>query len=172
MLIDDYTFEIFTPPCDPTAVRFSAKAHLAADIAQVLPYLNAALEGTAFHPAAHALLWDKGGHKVAFKAREIGVSNVEDRDEALQELAELVELVNRTWEKRDKIIPSMAVRERPTPMKVYQLLPKSNCGVCGETSCWTFAAKLVSGQVQLAACPSLLEDVHCDNLAALQEMVV
>ena len=56
MLIDDYTFEIFTPPCHPTAVRFSAKAHLAVDISQVLPYLNAALEGTAFHPAAPRLI--------------------------------------------------------------------------------------------------------------------
>ena len=41
MLIPAYELEVFTPPCDPGAERFSAVAHLPADIRDALPYLNA-----------------------------------------------------------------------------------------------------------------------------------
>jgi len=43
MLIENYELEVFTPPCDPGAERYAAKAHLTADISEILPYLNATL---------------------------------------------------------------------------------------------------------------------------------
>ncbi len=84
MLIEHYDLEIFTPPCDPGAERFSAKARLMVDISAVLPYLNATLRGAVYTPAAAALIWKKAGHNIAFHAYEIGVSNVEDRDAAVE----------------------------------------------------------------------------------------
>ena len=41
MLIENYDLEIFTPPCDPGAERYAARARLTVDISEVLPYLNA-----------------------------------------------------------------------------------------------------------------------------------
>jgi len=113
MLIETYDLEVFTPPCDPVAARYAAKAHLACDISGVLPYPNATLQGAIYLPQAQALTWMKAGHSVAFHAREIAVSNVEDGDEAQKELQGVIDLVNRTWERRSEITPNVASRQRP-----------------------------------------------------------
>ncbi len=107
MLIEHYDPEIFTPPCDPGAERFAARALLLADISEALPYLNATLRGAVYTQAAAALTWKKGGHNIAFHAYEIATSNVEDRDAAVKELEGLVDLVNRTWERRAEIMPDL-----------------------------------------------------------------
>ena len=96
MLIEKYDLEVFTPPCEPGAERFSAIGRLVTDISGVLPYLNAVLRGAVYYPDAQALTWKKGGHNIAFHAYEIATSNVDDRDAALKELEGLIDLVNRT----------------------------------------------------------------------------
>jgi hypothetical protein len=49
MLIDKYDLEIFTPPCDPGAERYAAKARLEVDISAVLPYLNTTPRGASIY---------------------------------------------------------------------------------------------------------------------------
>jgi hypothetical protein len=82
MLIEKCDLEVYTPPCDPGAERYAARARLNADISEVLPYLNATLRGAVYQPAAQALIWKKAGHNIAFHAYEIATSNVEDRQGA------------------------------------------------------------------------------------------
>lgn len=172
MLIDTYDLDIFTPPCEPGAERYSAVARLTTDITDVLPYLNATLRGAVHHQAANALTWKKGGHNIAFHAFEIATSNVVDRDAAIKELDGLVQLVNRTWERRAELTPSYHKRQRPTPMAVYQLLPKTNCKQCGEETCYIFALNLSVGQHQLAECPLLSEPDYAGKRRQLEEMVI
>jgi len=172
MLIEHYDLEVFTPPCEPGAERFSAIARLVTDISPVLPYLNATLRGAVYNGAANALTWKKGGHNLAFHAYEIATSNVEDREAAIKELDGLIDLVNRTWERRAEITPDHTTRQRPTAMAVYKLLPGTNCRQCGQPSCWNFALKLVASQVALAACPPLGEPAYAERLAALEALLV
>ena len=42
-----------------------------------------------------------------------------------------------------------------TPIEVYKLLPKSNCGACGAATCMAFAAAVIKQEKQLAACTHL-----------------
>ena len=42
-----------------------------------------------------------------------------------------------------------------TAVDIYKLLPKTNCGKCGMSSCFGFAAKLASHQVALDNCPNM-----------------
>lgn len=171
MLIEEYDLEVFTPPCEPGAERYAAKALLPVDISEALPYLNATLRGAIYHREAQALTWKKGGHNVAFHAREIATSNVADRDVAVEELDGLVELVNRTWERREAIEPSYETRQRPAPVAVYQLLPQTNCRQCGEPTCFTFALKLVAAQKTPADCPPLQEPAYAEQLATLEALL-
>lgn len=171
MLIEKYDLDVFTPPCEPGAERFSAFARLAADIREILPYLNATLRGAAYNASAPALTWKKGGHNIAFHPDRIAVSNVPDRDAAIREVEGLIKLVNRTWERRAEIEPSYEVRRRPTMMEVYKLLPRSNCKGCGEASCFVFANKLVAGQVDLRSCPVLNEAECAEQQARLATLL-
>lgn len=171
-LIETYDVEVFTPPCDPGAPRFAARARLRTDISQALPYLNAALRGAVYHPGAPALIWKKGGHTIAFHPYEVATSNVEDQDGALHELRGLIELVNRTWERRDEITPDHHTRQRLTPMALYALLPRTNCKRCGEATCFTFGLRLASSQRQVDECPPLLEPEQAAARAALLDLMV
>jgi ArsR family metal-binding transcriptional regulator len=171
MLIEHYDLDVFTPPCEPGAERFSAIARLTVDISDVLPYLNATLHGAVYHPAAHALTWKRGGHHLAFHAYQIATGNVEDYDMAVTEIDGLIALINRTWEHRSEITPDTESRQRPPLMAVYKLLPQTNCKQCGEPTCYAFAIKLTVSQKQLADCPPLYAPSHADQLAALQDLV-
>jgi ArsR family metal-binding transcriptional regulator len=168
MLIEKYDVEVFTPPCEPGAERFAARARLNTDISEVLPYLNATLHGAFYHPGANALTWKKGGHNIAFHAYEIATSNVEDREGAEKEIKALIELVNHTWERRAEITPDTKTRQRPTPMVVYKLLPNTNCKQCGEQSCYSFALKLTALQKKIADCPLLFDQANAEKRLALE----
>jgi ArsR family metal-binding transcriptional regulator len=172
MLIEKYDLEIFTPPCDPGAERYASRARLNVDIAELLPYLNATLRGAVYLPEAKALTWKKGGHNIAFHAYEIATSNVEDRDGAEKEIKGLIDLLNRTWERRAEITPDHSTRQRPTPMAIYKLLPNTNCKQCGEPTCYTFALKLAVSQKKLADCPPLTEPKYAEKLAGLEVIII
>lgn len=172
MLIEKYDLEVFTPPCEPGAERFSAVARLTVDISEALPYLNAVLRGAVYLPEANALTWKKGGHNIAFHAYQVATSNVEDREGAEKELKGLIDLINRTWERRDEITPDYRTRQRPTPMAIYKLLPNTNCKMCGEPTCFSFALKLAASQRKLSDCTVLDEPQYAENRAALEEIVI
>lgn len=42
-----------------------------------------------------------------------------------------------------------------TPLQVYKLLPKSNCGDCGVSTCMAFAAAVIKQEKRFADCPFL-----------------
>jgi len=172
MLIEKYDLEVFTPPCEPGAERYAAKAHLTIDASEVLPYLNATLRGAVYHPSAQALTWKKGGHNIAFHAYEIATSNVDDRDGAEKEIKGLIDLVNRTWERRAQITPNTTTRQRPTPMAIYKLLPNTNCKQCGESTCYSFALKLAISQKKVTDCPPLAEPQYAESLTLLEEIII
>lgn len=155
MRIDDYALEVFTPPCKPGAERYSAVAHLSNDIADVLPYLNATLRGASYLPMANALTWKRADRLVVFHADRVAVSNVIDRAEAIGELERMIELVNRTWDRRATITPDFQAQKRPPPMAIYQHLPRSNCRECGEATCMAFAFGLSQGKNTVEECPAL-----------------
>ena len=172
MLIERYDLEVFTPACDPGAERYAARARLKTDISEILPYLNATLRGAIYLPTANALTWKKGGHSIAFHSYEIAVSNLEDRDGAEQELKRLIDLANRTWERRTEITPDATTRQRPTPLAIYKLLPNTNCKRCGEPTCYTFALKLATAQKNLSECPSLAEPQFTDQRTGLDAILI
>jgi ArsR family metal-binding transcriptional regulator len=171
MLIDRYDLEVFTPPCGPGTERLSAIARLVTDIGAVLPYLNATLPGAVYNAAAPALTWKKGGHTVVFHPYQIAVSNVEDRAAAIKEMEGLIRLVNRTWDRRAELKPDHEMHRRPGPMEVYRLLPQTNCRVCGQPTCYTFAIKLVLGKVELVDCPTIQEPECAGQWAQLQGLL-
>jgi len=57
-------------------------------------------------------------------------------------------------------------------MAIYQQLPQTNCKACGSPTCFTFAIRLAAAQVELEACPVLLEPWRAMQLAAVRAMVV
>lgn len=50
------------------------------------------------------------------------------------------------------------LKNRVTPIQLYKLTPKTNCGECGFASCLAFATQVVVGQGDINSCPHLEEN--------------
>lgn len=171
MLIEHYDLDVFTPPREAGGEKYSASARLAADISDVLPYLNATLPGAVYQHAANALTWKQGEQHWTMYANQIAIGNVGDYDLAVTKIGEMIDLINRTWERRAEISPDFKARQRPPLMAVYKLLPQINCRQCGEPTCYAYAIKLAAAQKTLADCPPVQDPQYADQLAALHDLI-
>jgi 4Fe-4S ferredoxin len=57
-----------------------------------------------------------------------------------------------------------------SPIEIYKLLPKENCGKCNYPNCMAFAVKMVSKKAFLADCPLLKEPKYIRQMIALREI--
>jgi ArsR family metal-binding transcriptional regulator len=146
---------------------WSAKAHLQDDITEVLPYLNAELEGADYDHDSKVLIWATKGRKHAFRPHEIAVAPVEFREEGDRLISNLVATVNDIWDRRQEIRPDLKRRKRPTLMDVYRLLPKSNCKKCGYPTCMGYAADLRAAKTEPSKCP----DLSPENEGKIRQLV-
>ena len=105
------------------------------------------------------------------RPQEIAVTNLEDRDDARRVVEGLVKTINNTWERRAEIQPDYRKRERLKHTDIYKLLPGTNCGVCGEPSCFIFALKVAAGQAEIGLCQPLLSDEYRTNREKLTKLV-
>ena len=60
-------------------------------------------------------------------------------------------------------------KERFQPLQIYQLLPRTNCKLCGCASCYAFAFSLINRTKKPVDCPELLTDAFGKVLKRLNE---
>ncbi len=155
--------ETSLPPCHPGEVEWlRAEAALTDDISPAFPYLNALMKGTIYDPKNETLNFHLGGRGVTLHARKAVVTRLQDREDAEKVLERLRKLINRTYNRRGQIEPSYKSRTKLTVLELYRLLPKTNCGACGEPTCMAFAVKLASETVLINRCKPLFEESHAE----------
>jgi ArsR family metal-binding transcriptional regulator len=154
MLLEDFEYQVATSKCDRSAARLSAVAEFEADVSCVFPYLSARFEDCEHNPAARFIRLKSDGRVYAIHPRKI-VTVVEDISEAQPIFGHIRDVINNTWERRDDFTPREKPRVRATAIEVYKLLPRTNCGECGERTCMAFAVKLTFGTVRLEECPAV-----------------
>lgn len=155
MLLKSYTREISRPECNPSFQSLHCIAHLDQDISEVLPYLNAALGGFEYIKDPPAVTLKIHGKLITVRPREIAINALSDEEEADKILEWLKREINETWEKRKEITPSYEGAPRPKFLEILKLLPKTNCGKCGQTTCTVFATLVAQGAKTPEHCPPL-----------------
>ena len=145
MLLKNYTKEIFRPECNPGFQSLHCIAHLDQDIAKVLPYLNAVLGGFEYLKEPPAVTFKAQGKIITVHPREIAVNALRDEDEADKIIQWLVREINEAWEKRNDITPSYEGSPKPKVLEILKLLPKTNCGECGQPTCMVFSSLVIQG---------------------------
>jgi ArsR family metal-binding transcriptional regulator len=147
-------------PClaDPRKIRFHARP--AADLSPALPYLNAVLPKAVYHHAALALTFAEEYRTICLQPHLITGAKADDVEDARRLLDWLKALINETWERRDGIVPSYERRERLTPLPLFKLLPKGDCGACGLPTCLAFAVELAAERVSVLRCAPLFDAAH------------
>ena len=155
MLLKGYRKEIFRPECNPQFQSLHCIAHLDQDVTEVLPYLNAVLGGHQYLQDPPALTLKVHGKLITLHPREIAVNALKDEVEADNILEWLKQEINETWRKRDTIEPSFETPDQPRIFDILKLLPKTNCGECGQATCMVFASLVAQGVKGADDCPPL-----------------
>ena len=156
MLLKGYRKEIFRPECNPQFQSLHCIAHLDEDITEVLPYLNAVLEGHQYLKEPPSLTLKVHGKLITLHPREIAVNALKDELEADRILQWLKQEINETWQKRDALVPSFDTPAQPRILDILKLLPKTNCGECYQPTCTVFASLVAQGVKGVEDCPPLV----------------
>lgn len=158
-LIDSYEVKMATPDCHPGATSFNIFIALQDDISEVLPYLNAALEGhTDYRHEDGILLWAGEEKQHAFRPHEIAISSFEEDEDGAGYAKSIVEKVNNIWNRREEITPSnTGIDPLPRVLDLYKLLPRTNCGKCGFPTCMAYAVELRVDATKVSLCQDLPE---------------
>jgi ArsR family metal-binding transcriptional regulator len=154
MLLEDFEYRVETAKCDSSATRLAVIAELEADVSCVFPYLNAMFHDCQYNPETRVVRFKSGGRVYAVHPTMI-VTGVADISEAQPVLTHVRDVINNAWERRSEITPRNEPRVRTSVLEVYVLLPRTNCGECGQKTCMAFAVKLASRATRLEECPAL-----------------
>jgi ArsR family metal-binding transcriptional regulator len=158
MLLEGYKKEMFRPKCNPGFQSVHCVAHLEQDLSEVLPYLNTALGGGDYIKSPPPLTLRVHGKLITLHAREIYVNALNDETEAEKILKWLKSEINTAWEKRTEIEPKFESRPAARMLEILKLLPKTNCGKCGEATCTVFAVQATQGVKNQEDCPELTDE--------------
>ena len=157
MLLKGYRKEIFRPGCNPQFQSLHCIAHLDQDVNEVLPFLNSVLGGHQYLKDPPALTLKVHGKLITLHPREIAINALKNEGEADKILEWLKQEINETWRKRYTIEPSFETPDQPRIFEILKLLPRTNCGECGQATCMVFASLVAQGVKGAVDCPPLDE---------------
>ncbi len=142
----------FIQPCTTDANRIRVVATLSRDISELFPYLNTYLKTAIYNKKGQTLTYNYGPKIIVFTKDDVKVSKLLNETDAFETLDYIKDFVNDCYDKKDTIKPDDKKRNLPSPFDVYEILPRLNCGKCGEATCMAFAAKFVAGKYNPLSC--------------------
>lgn len=168
-LIADYRIEFEEDHHSHGSSRYLPVIVLPVDISAAFPYLNAVLDDAIYDHENLVLIGVSNKRKYAFRPHEIRIGVTTDASHAPRVAAEIVDLVNRVWADRDRIVPSTRKRKLPPVYDIFRALPRTNCKACGCT-CLAFAARLHSGEARLEDCALLSQPEYAANRQQIADL--
>lgn len=138
----------------------------------VLPYL-ATLPGViAYNPETYTLTFRRQPGFLTLYSDKVYITQVNDTQQGLDLLKALTDAINATWERRAELVALTIRRHAPRPLDIWTLLPQTNCGQCGESTCMAFACNLLLQNRSVAEClPLMAESTFIDRRATLEAML-
>jgi ArsR family metal-binding transcriptional regulator len=138
----------------------------------VLPYL-ATLPGIiAWNPESLTLTFRRSHGFMTLYNDKVYITQVVDAAEGIELLESLKDAVNAVWEKRAELIAVTARKRAPRHLDIWELLPRTNCGKCGEATCLALAVAVLQQKRPLTDCRPLQSDSSfADRKATLEALL-
>ena len=139
---------------------------------EVLPYL-ATLPGViAYNPEICTLTLRRQPGFITLFADQVKITQVKDAQEGLALFAALEEAINMVWDQRSSLVAMTMGKRAPNHLDIWELLPRTNCGLCGEATCLAFAVSLLQQKRKLSECFPLMADSASDERRASLEAII
>ncbi|WP_407354914.1 (Fe-S)-binding protein [Methanolobus sp. WCC5] len=105
-----------------------------------------------------------------YSTGNVTMTMISDTDEAEEILNDLMKSINDAIRKGIKA-SSSGEKVRVDHNEIYKYLPGTNCHICGEQSCYSFAIRLMAKETTLDRCTPLLEQKYTVNLEHLKVLM-
>jgi ArsR family metal-binding transcriptional regulator len=154
-------------PCIADSSKFRVIANIAPPLGGTLKVLEPLFSRGKYSDKIGALIIQKGEViTTIYGSGKVTMTMIRSEGEARDSLQNLKNTINEAIVKG--VVPAPREKVRVEPMEIYKYLPQTNCGKCGEQSCYTFAIKLMGGEVTLDKCTPIKEPEYATNFEQLQ----
>jgi len=156
-------------PCIADASKFRIIARLEPQLGGALKLLEPLFARARYSERIGALIIQKGNVLITlYSTGNVTMTMIGSEAEARAVLQELQETINKAI--ASGVTPAARERVLVDHAEIYKYLPKTDCKICGEQSCYTFAIRLVGGETALEKCTPLQEPNFATSLETLRAL--
>lgn len=158
-------------PCIADSSKCRIIARLEPPLGGVLKLLESLFPRSRYSENLGVLIIQNGNKMITvYSTGAVTLTMINNSEEAMLILADLKETINGAIEKG--VTPAAREKIRVDHAEIYKYLPnKSNCHICGEQSCYSFAIRLVAGETTLDGCTVLNDGKYAVNLEHLRVLM-
>ncbi|WP_292386972.1 (Fe-S)-binding protein [Methanosarcina sp. UBA5] len=154
-------------PCIADSTKFRVVANMSPPLGGILKILEPIFPRGNYSDKKDSLIIQKGEIiTTIYGSGKVVMRMVKNEDEAREELENLKNIINETINKG--VTPPPREKVRVELMELYKYLPQTNCRECGEQGCYSFAIRLMAGQITLDKCTQLKEPDYATNREHLE----
>jgi len=110
-----------------------------------------------------------------YPSGKVSMNKTLDEEDALKIITIIMEEINLAHQEQDTSgRQTQEAQEKISnlgPLDIYNCLPQTGCGDCGEATCTAFAMKVLSGDTTLDLCTPLKEPEYVEKLKCLEELL-
>ena len=157
-------------PCIADASKFRTIARFEPPLGGALKLLEPLSPRARYSDKIGALIIQKGNILITiYGTGNVTMTMIKSDEEARETLDDLKKTINEAIEKGVTPVPREKIKVDHA--EIYKYLPKTDCRICGEQSCYAFAIKLVGSETALDKCTPLLEARYSTNLEHIRTLL-
>ncbi len=156
-------------PCIADTTKFRIIARVSPPLGGALKLLEPLFPRARYSDKIGALIIQKNNIMItAYSTGNVTMTMIRSEREAKDVLDDLRNTINNAIAKGITPVPREKVKVDHA--EIYEYLPKTDCRICGEQSCYSFAIRLVGGETALDKCTPLLDAKFATNLEHLKTL--
>jgi len=157
-------------PCIADSSKFRIIARLNPPLGGALKLLEPLFPRARYSEKIGALIIQKGNILITiYSTGNVTMTMIKSEEEARANLDEIMKTINEAVVKG--VTPVQREKVKVDHAEIYEYLPKTNCQICAEQSCYAFAIKLVGRQTHLDRCTPLLDPRYATNLEHIRTLL-
>jgi ArsR family metal-binding transcriptional regulator len=157
-------------PCIADSTKFRIIARFEPALEGALKLLEPLFPRARYSEKIGALIIQKGNILITiYSTGNVTMTMISSEIEARETLEDLKKTINEAIAKGVTPVPREKIKVDHA--EIFQYLPKTDCQICGEQSCYAFAIKLVGRETALDKCTPLLEARYTTNLEHIRALL-
>jgi len=157
-------------PCIADSTKFRIIARFEPPLGGALKLLEPLFPRARYSEKIGALIIQKGNILITiYSTGNVTMTMIKSEEQARETLEDLKKIINEAIVKG--VTPAAREKVKVDHAEIYEYLPKSNCQICQEQSCYAFAIKLVGRETTLDKCTPLLDAKYTTNLEHLRALL-